>query len=238
MKISAEYESWLEKNFGKDIILKQNRLVSRMTYETVIPESISIPSKMYPLEGEGDIEIFTTYNTKKLDDEQIRKIYDETEFKQGNCYSNSKRLLNNLRSAGVNDVYAYVGWFYNCTDDRPVHHCALVYQGKYMLDMSSDSGIEELKSVRANSKDEIREIIAKRYVDRLKNMKASERTCFGDMMQGSLFIAKRLSPEDGASFFFEKLIKIYPNHPSYRNVITSNGATKTQVMIQNLLKRP
>lgn len=36
--------------------------------------------------------------------------------------------------------------------------------------------------------------------------------------------------------FFEELMKTYPNHPSYRNVISPNGATKTQVMIQKLLK--
>ena len=214
MNISKEYRVWLEENFGKDIILKENRIISLMTYEAVNPEKIVIPSKMYPLKGEGD-----------------------TEFKQGNCYSNSYRLLKNLRNAGINDVSSYVGWFYNCTNDRPVHHCALVYKGIYMLDMSSDSDIEELKTVRANSKDEIREILAKRYVDRLNNMSASERSCFGDMMPESLFIAKRLEPEEGAKFFFEELIKIYPDHPSYRNIISPNGATKTQLMIQNLLKK-
>ena len=208
-----------------------------MTYEVAESEKIVIPSKMYPLIGTGEIEIFTTYNTKKLEDNQIKKIYDETEFKYGNCYNNSNRLLKNLMNAGINDISAYVGWFYNCTDDRPIHHCAIVYKGIYMLDMSSDSDIEELKSMRANSKDEIREILAKRYVDRLNNMKASERSCFGDMMPGSLFIAKRLEPENGAKFFFEELMKIYPNHPSYRNVISPNGATKTQLMIQNSLKR-
>ena len=237
MNISKEYRVWLEENFGKDIILKENRIISLMTYEAVNPEKIVIPSKMYPLKGEGDIEIFTTYNTKKLDGNQIKNIYDGTEFKQGNCYSNSYRLWKNLRNAGINDVSSYVGWFYNCTNDRPVHHCAIVYKGIYMLDMSSDSDIEELKTVRANSKDEIREILAKRYVDRLNNMSASERSCFGDMMPESLFIAKRLEPEEGAKFFFEELIKIYPDHPSYRNIISPNGATKTQLMIQNLLKK-
>ena len=104
MNISEEYKKWLEEHFGRDIILKHNRIISRMTYETVVPEKIVIPSKMYPLEGEGDIETFTTYNTKKLEDDKIRKIYDGTEFKQGNCYSNSNRLLKNLISAGMNDV--------------------------------------------------------------------------------------------------------------------------------------
>lgn len=237
MNISKEYREWLEEHFKKDIILKENRIISLMTYEVVDPEKIVIPSKMYPLKGDGDIEIFTTYNTKKLDDNRIKKVYDETEFKLGNCYSNSNRLFNNLKNAGINDVSAYVGWFYSDTYKRPVHHCAIVYKGIYMLDMSSDSDIEELKSIRANSKDEIREILAKRYVDRLNNMRASERSCFGDMMPESLFIAKRLEPEEGAKFFFEELMEIYPNHPSYRNVVSPNGATKTQSMIHDLLKK-
>lgn len=234
MELSDEYRSWLEEKFGKDIVFKEDRIISNMTYMVTESEKIVIPSRMYPLEGDGEIVIFSKFNTFKLEDDQIRNIYDETIFKQGNCYSNTKRLLENLKAANIDDVNAYVGWFYNCTDDRPVHHCALVYKNKYMLDLSSDSDIEELNSMRASSQDEIRKKLAERYVYRLKNMKASERSCFGDMMPQSLFIAKKLAPEEGARFFFDKLMKTYPNHPSYRNT-ASNGATKTQSLINDLL---
>lgn len=234
LKLSKEYREKLEQHFGKDIIFKENRIISIMSYKIDTPEKIVIPSRMYPLEGEGDIRIFTIYNTEKLDDDIIRTIYDNTQFKTGSCYSNSERLLENLTNSGIVDVEPYVGWFYNCTDDRPVHHCALVYKEKYMLDMSSDSDVEELYSWHANFQDEIRERLAERYVNRMKNMKASERSCFGDMMPQSLFIARKLQPKEGANFFFQKFREWYPNHPSYKNT-GSDGATKTQRMIKDRL---
>lgn len=55
LKLSKEYREKLEQHFGKDIILKENRIISIMSHKMDTPEKIVIPSRMYPLEGEGDV---------------------------------------------------------------------------------------------------------------------------------------------------------------------------------------
>ena len=55
LKLLKEYREKLEQHFGKDIILKENRIISIMSYKMDTPEKIVIPSRMYPLEGEGDV---------------------------------------------------------------------------------------------------------------------------------------------------------------------------------------
>ena len=101
-------------------------------------KSIMIPTVSYPLNGK--YEYFTYKNTEPVTDEAVLKIFDETKYRIGFCYTNVEELLGRLKASGY-DAKSYVGWLFTGATEYPVHHCWVVLNGNMILDLADDMSV-------------------------------------------------------------------------------------------------
>ena len=139
-----------------EIIKKANRVIYKVSGET-----ISIPSRMYPLESDS-FQCFDADNTSEIVDERIIAIFDSINPEVGRCFTNAESLCTALQKEGY-PAEQYVGWLF-MGDELPVHHSFVVLDG-HILDLSislKSADFEKLDSITAKckTKDEARERIA------------------------------------------------------------------------------
>lgn len=88
-----------------EIIKKANRVIYKVCGET-----ISIPSRMYPLESDS-FKCFDSDNTSEIVDERIIAIFDSIKPEVGRCFTNAETICVALNKAGY-PAKQYVGWLF------------------------------------------------------------------------------------------------------------------------------
>ena len=110
-----------------EIIKKANRVIYKVSGET-----ISIPSRMYPLESDS-FQCFNADNTSEIVDEKIKDIFDSIKPETGRCFTNAETLCVALNKAGY-PAEQYVGWLF-MENELPIHH-SFVVLNDHILDLS------------------------------------------------------------------------------------------------------
>lgn len=206
-----------------EIIKKANRVIYKVSDET-----ISIPSRMYPLESDS-FQCFDADNTSEIVDERIIAIFDSINPEVGRCFTNAENLCTALQKEGY-PAEQYVGWLF-MGDELPVHH-SFVMLNDHILDLSislKSKDFEILDSVTAKckTKDEARERIAE-YILQKEQLPNYQRCVFGVVDEAYHYIGAPGTREDGIKRNKE-LRKIYPQHPYFQDV--KNGTTRGQEIL-------
>lgn len=206
-----------------EIIKKASRMIYKVNGET-----ISIPSRMYPLES-GSFKCFDADNTSEVTDEKIKDIFDSIKPETGRCFTNAENLCIALNEEGY-PAEQYVGWLF-MGDELPVHHSFVVLDG-HILDLSislKSDDFAKLDSVTAKckTKDEARERIAE-YMLQKEQLLNHQRCIFGLVDKMYHYIGAQGTREDGIKRNKE-LRKIYPQHPCFQDV--KNGTTRGQEIL-------
>lgn len=195
-----------------EIIKKANRVIYKVSGET-----ISIPSRMYPLESDS-FQYFDADNTSEIVDERIIAIFDSINPEVGRCFTNAENLCTALQKEGY-PAEQYVGWLF-MGNELPVHHSFVVLDG-HILDLSislKSEDFEKLDSitVKCKTKDEARERIAE-YILQKEQLPNHQRCVFGVVDEAYHYIGAQGTREDGIKRNKE-LRKIYPQHPCFQDV--------------------
>ena len=206
-----------------EIIKKANRVIYKVSGET-----ISIPSRMYPLESDS-FQYFDADNTSEIVDERIIAIFDSINPEVGRCFTNAENLCTALQKEGY-QAEQYVGWLF-MGNELPVHHSFVVLDG-HILDLSislKSEDFEKLDSitVKCKTKDEARERIAE-YILQKEQLPNHQRCVFGVVDEAYHYIGAQGTREDGIKRNKE-LRKIYPQHPCFQDV--KNGITRGQEIL-------
>lgn len=206
-----------------EIIKKANRVIYKVSGET-----ISIPSRMYPLESDS-FQCFDVDNTSEIVDEKIKTIFDSIKPETGRCFTNAETLCTALNKAGY-PAEQYVGWLF-MGDELPVHHSFVVLDG-HILDLSislKSADFEKLDSVTKiyKTKDEAREYLAE-YMLQKEQLPNHQRCIFGVVDEAYHYIGAPGTREDGIRRN-EELRRIYPQHPCFQDV--KNGTTRGQEIL-------
>lgn len=206
-----------------EIIKKANRVIYKVNGET-----ISIPSRMYPLESDL-FQCFDADNTSEATDEKIKDIFDSIKPETGRCFTNAENLCIALNEEGC-QAEQYVGWLF-MGDELPVHHSFVVLDD-HILDLSislKSADFTKLDSVTAKckTKDEARERIAE-YMLQKEQLPNHQRCIFGVVDKMYHYIGAPGTREDGIKRNKE-LRKIYPQHPCFQDV--KNGTTRGQEIL-------
>lgn len=206
-----------------EIIKKKDRVIYKVKGET-----ISIPSRMYPLESDS-FKCFDADNTNEIVDERIIAIFDSIKPEVGRCFTNAENLCIALNEEGY-QAEQYVGWLF-MGDELPVHHSFVVLDG-HILDLSislKSADFTKLDSMTAKckTKDEARERIAE-YILQKEQLLNHQCCIFGMVDKTYHYIGAPGTREDGIKRNKE-LRKIYPQHPCFQDV--KNGTTKGQEIL-------
>lgn len=214
MMMDDKHKEKLQHMFPLYLVIKENRIIIKPAPKKS-DARIVIPSSMFPLIGEGEMKVFSHFNTESLNEPEIFGILDLVEFKRGKSFENSNRLFNALKAAGVNDLEILAGWKFLTPAYAPVHHCCLLYKSKYILDLSSDCNLDELTSRCAGkSGAEARKITMDFYKERFM-LKHSERIRRGTIEKYGLFIGRNCDPAEGEKLS-KSLLESYPDHISFK----------------------
>lgn len=206
-----------------EIIKKANRVIYKVSGET-----ISIPSRMYPLESDS-FKCFDADNTSEIVDEKIKDIFDSIKPEVGRCFTNAEKLCAALNKAGY-PAEQYVGWLF-MGDELPVHHSFVVFDG-HILDLSislKSEDFEKLDSITAKckTKDEARERIAE-YILQKEQLPNHQRCAFGVVDEAYHYIGAPGTREAGIRRN-QELRQSYPQHPCFQDV--KNGITRGQEIL-------
>lgn len=206
-----------------EIIKRANRVIYKVCGET-----ISIPSRMYPLES-GSFKCFDSDNTSEIVDEKIKDIFDSIKPETGRCFTNAETLCVALNKAGY-PAEQYVGWLF-MEDELPIHHSFVVLYS-HILDLSISMKPEDFAKLDSmtkiyKTKDEAREYIAE-YILQKEQLPNHQRCIFGIVDKMYHYIGAPGTREDGIKRNKE-LRKIYPQHPCFQDV--KNGITRGQEIL-------
>lgn len=206
-----------------EIIKKANRVIYKVSGET-----ISIPSRMYPLESDS-FQCFDADNTSEIVDERIIAIFDSINPEVGRCFTNAENLCTALQKEGY-PAKQYVGWLF-MGDELPVHH-SFVVLNCHILDLSialKSEDFEKLDSITAKckTKDEARERIAE-YILQKEQLPNHQRCVFGVVDEAYHYIGAPGTREAGIRRN-QELRQLYPQHPCFQDV--KNGITRGQEVL-------
>lgn len=206
-----------------EIIKKANRVIYKVSGET-----ISIPSRMYPLES-GSFKCFDAYNTSKIVDERVVTIFDSIKPEVGRCFTNAENICMALNEEGY-QTEQYVGWLF-MEDELPVHH-SFVVLNDHILDLSISLKSEDFAKPDSmtkiyKTKDEAREYLAE-YILQKEQLPNHQRCIFGVVDKMYHYIGAPGTREAGIRRN-QELRQSYPQHPCFQDV--QNGITRGQEIL-------
>ena len=198
-----------------------------------VDKPIKLPSQLFPIKTTPICHFFQS-NTVDCDDETMLVAYDNVEPLIGQCYTNTKKLIDTAVTAGIpkNKIVPYVGWVFT-SGIYPIHHCFAVYNGESVFDFISDIKLQDIEAMENMSLDDARMQMAKICLER-KHLPNREKYGKGKLEGHYFYIGAPCSPEAGLKEFV-KLQKSHPNHPSYRSGGNMFGPSKTQQLILDAL---
>lgn len=190
------------------------------------PKPIKIPSQMYPLRG--NVIVLNDTNTEPFPDgpqtDKIKEIYNSITPGVGTCYTNTEKLINALTVADI-QATPFVGWIF-LNGALPVHHCFAAI-GNHLLDFNPNLELLYQETYAKLPVERLRDEITNRLL-KLRELPNSEYTSFGRASAHTLYFASPCKPQDGLNVY-KKLMRAFPKHPCYRNII--DGTNETQKLM-------
>lgn len=210
---------------------KEGRVVAKlMNNDGSFKQSVIIPTVMYPLNNNA-CRVFTSDNTKQIEDKGVLRIVDKIPFYIGRCYHNTAQVVTRLREYGYN-IKSYVGWLFVCETQLPVHHCWAVLNDNEIIDLADDftALYEEKNKPKWENEKDSREIIVS-FQKAARGMKNSAR-CYpmGQATEGLVYVGCECDPEQGR-LIYRQLIKNFPRHDCQRNC-NADGYNLTQQLFK------
>ena len=213
------------------IRIKEDKVVyKKYNQDRTFDHSIIFPTDYYPLDGQGDVRIFTENNTEQVTDSKLLECFDKVEYRIGRCYTNVGELVNVLKDYGMNDFKTYVGWSIIPDTQEPVHHCWLVYADKYVLDLTDDMFVRigNMSENNIKTEEEMRDYFVE-FTRAFMDKPNSVRCYPVGKVSIFFYIGRECSPVDALEYY-KKLISKYPTHKIQRN-LNQNGMNKTQTKL-------
>ena len=203
-----------------------------------VDKPIKLPSQLFPIKTTPICHFFQS-NTVDCDDETMLVAYDNVEPLIGQCYTNTKKLIDTAVTAGIpkNKIVPYVGWVFT-SGIYPIHHCFAVYNGESVFDFISDIKLRDIEAMENMSLDDARMQMAKvnwrgtisiseRLVRRKPDLKsllnyknripiipaiAVAATCLGRLKHNNLFLThyvKNSLTKEKICFHLQKLTETF-----------------------------
>ena len=172
--------------------------------------SAEIPSKEFPLSKKG-IKIFNYTNTARPEYPRLEQVFNATEFHTGRCYSNTFRLLEGCKKAGVKSVKPYAGWLIG-QDGMLLHHAWAIYEEDgpaCLMDGSLSSRLFEYIIETGGNRQAV--------LEKLKQDEAllnTDKKVFGCTVPNLLYVGSQTDPSEALDMW-EDLCRKYPNHAAY-----------------------
>ena len=193
-------------------------------------------TKMFPLPSKSNVFYYNNEVTNPIEDEQILKVLDSLEFKEGFCYQNSNKIVKALEQIGV-DAEFYAGWLFYMSD-YPVHHSWVVIDDKFVIDMSVNvlAFKEYKKECEANepdSMDEARRLLIEVNERVEQNNENSQLGVAGEVPEFAFYIGGKSTPYKARKNFNDMIDQLADEHPTYsRDGMNPHGRSKIQQMRQ------
>lgn len=191
-----------------------------------------IPSKLFPLSSKTKVHWFGYPNTTKFDfNKKQKNIINSLEFEQGRCYTNTEKLITNLK--GKLDLKFFSGWTF-IGNNYPIHHAwGILFKNgnEYVFDMGILEKSEELieKAKKYNNIEEQRKFYVEEYKKYLK-LPNTQKFITGKVIPQNMLYIGVESTKKQAVDCYNKAVGDDPNsHPSYSNMnLDEQGRSKTQ----------
>jgi hypothetical protein len=231
--LSSEIQQAIETSY-QGIRIRPDKIIFKHPKMT-----ITIPSKLYPLNNKKTITLFSAFNTEEIENEPVvQEVFNSLDFPPGFCYSNTEKLYQALKEKGIDEIETYVGWV--TAGFLPIHHCWLVYKGQHVLDGGIGKTEIKMKQIiqekNITDMDALREIYSNLVLEESRKPNSETKT-FGQVLPHYLYVGTKCTPQEGRDIF-NHLINSFPNHPSYLGEGQNpHGASKTQQMIYQKLKK-
>ena len=228
--MDTDKKMWHEKT----VCLKDDKVVVKLFEEDgSFKKSILVPTIYYPLNGK--YTVFHYKNTEKIENEEVLRIFDNVKYSIGHCYSNARTLVMELKEAGY-DAKSYVGWLFTEKNEFPIHHCWVILDDKFLLDLSDDFTVmlsgKNKENFKNLSYEETQQAICSFH---LAVAKVPNRTrCYpvGKPTSFLFYIGCECDPEEGI-LIYRRLLKQFPNHECQRNC-DINGYNATQKVLKEV----
>lgn len=212
---------------------KENKVVVKLCDDKGnFIKSVITPTVYYPLNNE--YKAFHYKNTRPLEDDTVKEIFDSVTYQIGFCYQNTDELVSALQEKGY-DAKPYVGWLFVSNNQFPVHHCWCVLDGDIVLDLADDytvmlSGANG-EHFKDKSLEEARELMVS-FAEEAKNHPNSVRCApVGTPTPFMLYIGCECSPMNGRNIY-NRLVAEFPDHECQRNC-DGSGYNATQRMMKD-----
>jgi len=195
-----------------------------------------VGSKMFPVAKKNNIQIFDATNTSKCEYKDVQDLLKSVGWKHvnGKCYSNAEALYDAFEYCGYDAKY-YAGWLW-IGAGYPIHHAWVVVDDSvfdiaYHLTSQKVLIEQELSGKDIYSKENVREI--KRLM-RI-NHPVGENFIWGEVPEIMMYVGSEDTP-DGARDRYTKMMKQFPNHPSYDTMERNGGDIHFKSRYQLLLE--
>lgn len=195
-------------------------------------KTYTIPSRLYPMPNNNWTHVFTAECTKPLnDDGALAEILNTFSPKLGCCYQNVADAIKLLDDSGYTQKHTvrfFSGWAI-ISGIVPTHHAWLVVDGNSVFDFAINKlGLAERARVAAEKGEYIplsRELLAKdiRKME-LRVPPFMERFPYGQCFRAAYVGVE--SNRDEALASYQRLMKEFPDHPSYKNLSKTSGVNK------------
>ena len=211
----------------------EKELISRLyPFMTVKPRSIKvdadftavIPSKEFPL-SKRETRIFDYFNTGCCDYPELAEVFNNTKFYTGHCYSNTQRLIENCKQAGIKGVKPYAGWLVG-NDGMVIHHAWAVFEADGHSHLLDGGNFRDLfLFIKESNGDRAKVIERMKEADKLPN---TEKAIYGWGVPNNIYVGSRTDPEEALDIW-DDLCRRYPNHIAYSTAgQNQHGASKFQ----------
>ena len=189
-----------------------------------------IPGDLYPLKNAKTAKVFTYVDTEEMkNNEKLEELFNRIEFQTGYCYTNTEKMEEMMKKAGLKDVKTYTGWVF--AHGMPIHHCWMVYKDKHVFDpgitIIETLAQQEIEERKPESADEARAIYKELHEKYMKLPNSEVRT-FGQVVPFAIYVGSETTPNQGRILYTDT-IKKYPEHPSYQGGgMNAHGASTLQ----------
>lgn len=190
-------------------------------------QSIIIPTVMYPLNG--PYQVFHAGNTVRTEDPVMLKAIDKVKYKIGQCYTNTKHVVDALREVGYNAV-SYAGWLF-VGEQTPIHHCWAVVDDNIVVDLCDDHAMQ--KVVQPNIDQLHDEELKEAFADFVRNTQhwPNSVRCYpiGQPVPWFYYVGCPCEPLV-ATQIWRNLTQAYPNHECRRDQFPCNRSETQQYL--------
>lgn len=196
---------------NEHLVIRPNKVILKQTHS----QTITIPSKMYPLQNKKTIQFFHSATTEPLSDDNVIDVFDSIEFEVGRCYGNMEKLEEAFKQAGLGkDLQVFTGWMV-MPNDPPIHHAWAMYKDVHLIDPAARIDHYELLQAQTERKpkEQLRKEIVK-LQEQAEDADNHDIMTFGQSLPIFIYIGSETTPNEGRTVF-NKLTQTYPNHPSY-----------------------